>query len=55
MVCRNKGRAETAKDEIVERSKNEVRNLLLCVVRRNPYPVAVRGGHFSLSVPRFKG
>lgn len=25
MVCRNKGRAEAAKDEIVEQSKNEVR------------------------------
>lgn len=26
MVCRNKGRADAAKDEIVERSKNQVRN-----------------------------
>lgn len=28
MVCRSKGRAEAAKDEIVQQSKNEVRNLL---------------------------
>ena len=27
MVCRNEGRAEAAKEEIVERSKNQVRNL----------------------------
>lgn len=44
MVCRNKGRAEAAKDEIVDRSKNQVRNLLhvsLCVLKeRDPYPVA---------------
>lgn len=28
MVCRNKDRAEAAKDEIVERSKNQVRSML---------------------------
>lgn len=27
MVCRNKGRAEAARDEIVEQSKNQVRSL----------------------------
>lgn len=28
MVCRNQGRADAAKDEIVELSKNQVSNLL---------------------------
>lgn len=51
MVCRNKGRAEAAKDEIVDRSKNQVRNLLhvsLCVLEeRDPYPVAPPEGETS--------
>lgn len=29
MVCRNKSRAEAAKDEIVEQSKNQVMNFIL--------------------------
>lgn len=34
MVCRNKERAEAAKDEIVEQSKNQVGNLLHVCPRR---------------------
>ena len=46
MVCRNKGRAETAKDEIVEKSKNQVRNLSVFLKRMaggNVYLLGVKG------------
>lgn len=49
MVCRSKGRAEAAKGEIVEQSKNQVRNLLhVCLSqRRDRYSVALPEGEIS--------
>lgn len=57
MVCRNQGRAEAAKDEIVERSKNQVRNVLHVDLswRRDPDSAVKPQEDVSLSESRVKG